>query len=539
MGIATVLAMTALVGIHGHDGHEGRGHVHKVRPKAEIKAKPQQFASGVVYEDRNWNGKKDPGEPGLSGIRVSSHIDITKTDRNGQWKLPLYDDTIYFVVKPRGYMTELDKRSMLPKFYYIHNPKGSPAYLKYPAVKPTGPLPASIDFPLYTRREPNKFSALFFGDTQTRDLREVDYITKSIVEPLIGKTDAAFGVTLGDIVFDDLSVTEPLVNAIALIGIPWYNVLGNHDIDFQGKTDKEANKHFERVFGPAYYSFDHGPTHFVVLDNVVWQHGDGQPDKRGRYKAGLGKEQLEWLKKDLALVPTNQMVVLMMHIPLNENEDKQDIFRLIEKRPYVISVAAHTHFQEHRFFTEKDGWKGAKPHHHIVNVTTCGSWWSGAPDPRGIPHTTMRDGAPNGYSIFTFDGNQYQIEYRAAGRPATYQMNIIAPDFAKATELGDKWVYVNVFGGTEYSKVEVQIGTDGKWTPMTHTRENDPQYVELVAREKGQKPPFRDLPGPTQSPHLWKIAMPRYLSKGTHPIHVRTTDMFGQTFVATKAIRVE
>ncbi|MFO0892090.1 MAG: calcineurin-like phosphoesterase C-terminal domain-containing protein [Isosphaeraceae bacterium] len=38
------------------------------------------------------------------------------------------------------------------------------------------------------------------------------------------------------------------------------------------------------------------------------------------------------------------------------------------------------------------------------------------------PHTTMGD-APNGYSIFTFDGNHYEIEFRPASRPKDYQMN--------------------------------------------------------------------------------------------------------------------
>ena len=505
----------------------------------EIWGLKQPTASGYVFEDRNSNGKRDSGEPGIGGVRVSNHLEIVKTDRDGHWRLPLHDNTIYFVVKPRGYMTPVDEKVQLPRFYYIHNPQGSPAYLKFPAVKPTGPLPQSIDFPLRRRGEPNKFTALFFGDTQPRDLREADYITKSIVEPLIGKTDAAFGVTLGDIVFDDLSVTEPLIKSIALIGLPWYNVLGNHDIDYQGKTDKESNGHFERVFGPAYYSFDHGPTHFVVLDNVDWRHGDTQTDKRGRYKANLGKDQLEWLKNDLALVPNNQMVVLMMHIPLDENEDKREIFRLIEQRPYVISVAAHTHYQEHRYFTEKDGWRGKKPHHHIVNVTTCGSWWSGAPDAKGIPHTTMRDGAPNGYSIFTFDGNQYKIEYRAAGRPASYQMNIISPDSLRQSELFGQQVYVNVFGGSEFSKVEMKVGADGEWRLMSQSIERDPLYVALTERERGQKPPFRDLPAPIDSPHLWKSLLPATLNRGVHPIHVRTTDVFGQTYIATRAIRIE
>ena len=94
----------------------------------------------------------------------------------------------------------------LPRFYYIHKPKGSPN-LKFEGVKPTGPLPASIDFPLHRQTEPRKFQAIFFGDPQPRDQKELDYIARDVVEELIG-TKAKFGVTLGDILFDDLSLFE-------------------------------------------------------------------------------------------------------------------------------------------------------------------------------------------------------------------------------------------------------------------------------------------------------------------------------------------
>lgn len=40
----------------------------------------------------------------------------------------------------------------------------------------------------------------------------------------------------------------------------------------------------------------------------------------------------------------------------------------------------------------------------------------------------MSDGGPNGYSIMEFDGKNYSFEFRAAGRPASYQMNIYAPE---------------------------------------------------------------------------------------------------------------
>ena len=81
-----------------------------------------------------------------------------------------------------------------------------------------------------------KLSAILFADTQPRNQWEIDYIAHDVVEELIG-TDAAFGVTLGDIMFDDLSLYPSLNRTIGLIGIPWYNVVGNHDIN-QDTTDR-------------------------------------------------------------------------------------------------------------------------------------------------------------------------------------------------------------------------------------------------------------------------------------------------------------
>jgi hypothetical protein len=60
-----------------------------------------------------------------------------------------------------------------------------------------------VDFPLYPQREPDRFRALMFGDTQPRDMTEVFYIGRDVVRELIG-APAAFGVVLGDVLFDDL-----------------------------------------------------------------------------------------------------------------------------------------------------------------------------------------------------------------------------------------------------------------------------------------------------------------------------------------------
>lgn len=79
--------------------------------------------------------------------------------------------------------------------------------LDFPGVEPTGPLPSTIDFPLYPVEEPDAFDVIFFGDPQPRDQKEIDYIAHDVVEDLVG-VKAAFGVTLGDILFDDLSLFD-------------------------------------------------------------------------------------------------------------------------------------------------------------------------------------------------------------------------------------------------------------------------------------------------------------------------------------------
>src|SRR5690606_30186050 len=125
------------------------------------------------------------------------------------------------------------------------------------------------------------------------------YIAHDVVEDLVG-TDASFGVTLGDITFDNLDLFEPQAKMIALLGIPWYNVIGNHDINYDAGHDHHSDETFERVFGPSYYSFDHGPVHFLVLDDIEWLVNE---DGKGRYRGGLGKEQMEFIKNDLAMIP--------------------------------------------------------------------------------------------------------------------------------------------------------------------------------------------------------------------------------------------
>lgn len=487
----------------------------------------QEQAQGVVYHDRNGNRVLDDGEEGVPGVGVSNGVDIVETDDAGRYDIALSNDSIIFVIKPANWRTAIDEDN-LPRFYYIHKPEGSPD-TKYDGVAPTGGLPASVDFPLYPQNEPEKFRAIMFGDPQPRNVEEVNYIAHDVVEELIG-FGAAFGVTLGDIVFDDLTVFPVLNGVIGRIGAPWYNVIGNHDLNFDVDTDEQSDETFERVYGPAYYSFNYAKAHFIIIDNVVWD-GDG-------YHGEIGRRQLTFIQNDLARVPQDRLVVAMMHIPLVSVDDKAELIRILSARRHSFSISAHWHRQGHYFMSEESDELG--DHHHLVHGTISGSWWSGLKDEFGIPHTMMRDGTPNGYSIATFDGTKYSLRYKAARRPKDFQLSIFAPEEVTPGNAHEAEVVVNVFMGSSQSEVEMRFGETGEWRAMKPATRVDPYYQDLKEREYYlPRAAGRPLPNTGDSTHLWVANLPERPDVGTYVIYVRTADMFGQVHHGRRVIRVE
>lgn len=530
----TLVMIYSVAGQCSAPAHEG----HDLTPKSDDSSRETRTVVGYIFEDANENGTRDDGERGVSGIKVSNGREIVQSDASGKYELKISDDAIVFVIKPRNWKTPVNELN-LPQFFYIHKPKGSPKS-HFPGVKPTGDLPESVDFPLVRADEPDRFRALLFGDTQPRNIEEVEYIAHDVVEQIVEQDahGASFGVTLGDIVFDDLDMMTPLNQAIALIDIPWYNVIGNHDLNYDAPSDELSDETFESHYGPAYYSFDYGPTHFLVLDDVTWVGGeDGQ---RGHYHGGFGERQMAFIKKDLSLIPEDQLVVLLMHIPLINVEDRQELYRLIERRPATVSISAHTHYMEHVLIGEEDGWMGPKKHHHIINVTVCGSWWGGAKDERGIPHATMSDGGPNGYSIMQFDGNRYSLEMVPAGRSIGYQMNLYAPEKVKRAELATTVLVANVFGASQDWICKFRVG-DGPWQKMQAFSGPDPAFLKMKATEQSlADKPWRDLPNPHVTPHLYRGFMPADLPPGTHRIEVRANNRPAETkYFESRIIRVE
>jgi len=515
-----------------------------------IALSPDKKCKGIVFEDLNHNLKKDPQEKGIKGVLVSNGKEVVQTDDKGRYSLPAYDEMIVFITKPGGYSIP-QNQLQVPQFHYIHQPKGSPEAIKeFDGIKPTGELPDAVDFALFKTKESDIFEMIVFGDTQVTDHIEIGYLRDSIISKAIG-TKAVFGISMGDNVNDVLSLYDRYLSVMGEIGIPIYYVPGNHDINYDSPGDKYQFETYKRVLGPAYYSFEYGRVHFVVLDSVYYEGSR-------KYRGKIGTKQLGWLKNDLAFVPQDKLIVLNMHIPLvswiekEESsqmvEDRNELYRLLKGRK-VLALAGHTHTLE-RFLPgeEYEEWNGETPIPQIIVGAACGSWWKGAKDERGIPVSYQRDGAPNGYMLFKFKGNQFSEQYISVGREVENQMNIsflsrrrwlsvegILTDLPEgiitAPELSSTYVVANIFSGSKDSLVQCKVDD----RPLVKMQKNNHIADPYANRLLG---PIDDRLKPTSSTHIWIAPLPKDLEPGIHRLVVRTSDVYGQTSESIKLFEV-
>ena len=494
-------------------------------------------ARGVVFHDVSGSGTFDAGDFPLSGVAVSNGRDIVVTDEEGRYELPVDDHTIVFVIKPGGWTTPVND-DQIPQFFHIHSPEGATG-TKFSGLEATGPLSASIDFPLYPQEEADAFDVLVFGDTQPRNLEEIYHLAHDSLQEL-GGVDAAFGVTLGDIVFDNLAIFEDLNSAIATVGIPWRHVIGNHDVDFSAPSHAALRGAYQRVYGPNYYSFTYGSAHFIAVDNIRWQ---GEHHTRS-YRTGLGVDQLAFIRNELQRLPKDQLIVFMAHIPWigstpwEDESERDEFFALVAEYPNAISLVSHTHRHYHEFLGEAHGWPKESPHHMVVVGAVCGSWWGGAPDEYGIPHSMMRCGTPTGYAFLSVNGSDRKLSYRAARRPAGFQMHIHAPNTVAGDAKGTG-VFANVFNALPDAVVQMRAGGKEEWRPMERVAEPDPVYLAVRDREeKLAERPGRRLGNPPPSEHLWRADLPSGLAPGFHVIDVRAEDKWA-VYEGRRLIRIE
>lgn len=501
----------------------------------------QDVAHGIVYEDSNLNGKRDSKENGLGQVAVSNGVDVVLTDASGRYSIPVRDNSVFFVIKPEGYKFPVDENN-IPQFYYVHKPEGSPT-LKYGGSDPTGKLPKSVDFALQKdSRDQKSFNALIFGDPQAYNMDQIEYFYKGIVKDVQNAEEYAFGLSLGDLVGNDLALHVPYKKAVGEIGLPWFNVIGNHDLNFDVKEDIFSDETFEKNFGPSNFSFNHGDAHFIVLDNILYPN----PRTGKGYLGGFRKDQLDFVENNLKFISKDKLVVLAFHIPLLHNdsdvfrgEDRQRLFDILAEYPNTVSLSAHTHLQRHNFYTEADGWKQNTPHHEYNVGTTSGDWYSGLKNKYGVPTATMRDGTPKGYAILNIQGNNYSFDYKVAGEPADYQVNIIYPAVLQQIYVRRHTLYANFFMGTGKDLVEYSLDGE-KWVKMEHVLIEDPahqykrlQFVNADTLLDGLMPSVAK-----ESTHIWQAVLPRKLKVGTYKIQIRATDMFGKTHLQTKDLKI-
>ncbi len=271
--------------------------------RGAAQAQPVETARGSVFE------QVGTGRRGLAAVMVSNGREVATTDSDGRWSLPISPGDVVFVVKPSGFMTPLDPATQLPRFSYIHAPDGSPSALafRFAGIAPTGNLPDSIDFALRRQPEADSFKALLFTDPQPESLAELGFVRDDVVAATAG-IDAAFGITHGDIMFDDLSFYERSNRIVGSIGVPWYNCCGNHDMNLEAPDDAHSRETFQRVFGPRYSAFQYGSATFLLLDNVEYLGTDPKkPNGYGKYQGRFGARQLDFVRNVLANVPRDAL----------------------------------------------------------------------------------------------------------------------------------------------------------------------------------------------------------------------------------------
>ncbi|MDH5643604.1 MAG: calcineurin-like phosphoesterase C-terminal domain-containing protein, partial [Gemmatimonadota bacterium] len=359
-------------------------------------------------------------------------------------------------------------------------------------------------------------SFLVLADPQTHDSQEMGQFhseTVPDVRETVRSLDAAevFGIACGDIMYDDLSLYPEYERAVREMGVPFFQVVGNHDLDLTAQSDLASTRTFSSHFGPRYYSFNRGQVHFVVLDDVMYNGTN--------YIGYVDDDQLTWLANDLSRVEPGSTVVMALHIPVLGGRyvrdglsapsarvavnNRQILYRLLE--PFNAHViAGHTHETEHTFN------HGV---HEYVCGAVCGAWWTGP---------ICGDGTPNGYSVFDVSGEEVKWRYKSTGRSADYQINVHRRD-ADPEMAGH--VVANVWDwDPEWSVVFYQDGE--RKGEMLQQMGYDPQSVELhLGPELPQKRSWVD-PYPTN--HLFYAPV----EEGSSPITVEATDRFGRVYSA-------
>ncbi|NND06168.1 MAG: hypothetical protein HKN87_07300 [Saprospiraceae bacterium] len=481
-----------------------------------------RLQSGRIYLDENHNGIYDTGEKPLSNVSVSNGLTIVQSDEHGLYEIALRDDGVIFIIKPSGFISDLSKENIF-KFFAFHRPEGSPKY-KYAGI-PTTMLAEHLNFALYPHPDEKNLKVALLGDTQVETMDHVFHVAKLVGEQLITeKVD--FVIPLGDLVFDDLDLFDPLKKVLSKIGAPVYYVYGNHDRNYDAMELQNRDETYKAHFGPSYYAFNYGDNAFLVLNSVFPENGTRN------FEGKIDADQLKFVENYLNTLPNGVPIHLFMHIPLEQVSNVKKLFELFEAHPNLYVYAGHTHTQYFKEFTRADGWLHDGPVTELVAGAVCGAWWLGDKDLYGVPSSMMGDGTPKGYWILDIDASNRTCTYKISGGDVNKQMHIWTPNEFKDEEgsLDKNEIIVNVFAGNDATEVKVKI-EDGEWLAMQKVLEPDPFYSKQMRllEQRGtsdQKMPYYQPRFPV-SQHLWKIEIPGGMKSGVYDLEVWARNNIG------------
>ncbi|MCX7034462.1 MAG: calcineurin-like phosphoesterase C-terminal domain-containing protein [Arenimonas sp.] len=512
---------------------------------------------GIVFHDLDGDGLRGRDEPALPGVAVSDGQAIVRTNVHGEYSLPVAWPRTTFVIKPAGWQVNRSADG-LPKFWRHLQRSPGPA-LKYGGIPVQSP--GCRNFALVRDpRGPGHLRTLVFGDPQPRTATEAGYYERGIVEAVMARhasppaaaNAAAYlprnagdlGLTLGDVVHDDLSLYPQMNRATARLGLPWLHVAGNHDLDFDATRDEDSLLSFRNTYGPDTFAWEEHEATFVLLDNVVYQPGQ-KPD----YVGGLREDQFAFLAAYLPTVPRGRRLVVAAHIPFFEPTPGRETFRAADRKrlfamlapfPNVLLLTAHGHVQRHHLHDAASGWRGEKPLHEYNLGAACGAYWSGVPDASGIPVGTMADGTPRGWAELSLLADaRYSLRWHAAAGAAQGDIGLHAPKVLRRGAYPAFGVFANVYMALPDAVVEFRVG-DGAWAPMQRVARADPRLLVENVRDDladGLRG-FDRSPEAAPSTHLWRGTLPTDLPVGEHRIQVRTRDAWRGLLEASATYRL-
>lgn len=429
------------------------------------------------------SGRVTSNNKGIANVVISDGYSVVRTDAEGKYRITPHEKALtIFMSTPAGY-----------EFKTSYNI--ATQYEKLGARN-------QYNFDLIALNQDDKnHHFIIWADPQVRNKKDVKQMmetsvpdTKAHIKSL-GKDALVHGICVGDIAWDYLEYFQDYNKAVAEMGIPFFQALGNHDMNYREGGDDTSDRTFKEVFGPTYYSFNRGQAHYVVLDDVRYLGTERE------YDGFISQPQLDWLKKDLQYVSKDTLLIISLHIPVhNIVINNQDLYRIVKDFKNVHIMSGHTHYNVNNIY------KNVFEHNH---GTVCGAWWTG-------PICT--DGTPRGYGVYTVKGRDLTWYYKPTGLEKDHQLSAYVD-----TLTNQKRLLVNVWNWDPEWKVKYSV--DGKkLKEMEQQTGYDPLSVTLY---KGDKlPAGRTFPEPTQIDHLF-IA---HFSPDAKSVKIEVTDRFGNVY---------